>query len=544
MSVFQYVRGGETYEQLRRDFRWQIPATFNLGAGCTDAFPREREALTHLPLHGAPQVFTFGDLSMLSNRMANCLRGLGLTTHDRVAVILPQLPETAISHFGIFKARMISVPLSSLFGPEAVQTRLTDSAAKVVITTTAGLSRFGEVLPEIESVRYVLVTDLDRDKDGKVRSFWGTLTAASDRFAVEPTPVEDPCFILYTSGTTGPPKGVLHSHRAVLAQIPSRQMTFDVFPQKGDRVWTPADWAWTGGLVGILLCTLVHGAPVVSAERSGGLDAEWALNLLQTQGITNGFIPPMVLKLMLDAPRKSGLKLRAVSCGGENMSAEVLTEISQALGGVSLCSGFGQTEADAFSGCYPSSWAIRPGSAGKPYPGHHIEIFKDDGSFAKVSETGEIALQLPNPSALIGYWNNPEATERKLGSGWLRTGDIGRIDDEGYLWFITRADEMIKTSGYRVGPSEVENCLLKHPAVAACVVVGVPDKVRGQIIKAYIQAESGIETNDDLAENIKNFVRSRLASYQYPREIAFVESFPMTTSGKIDRGAIRRRSNA
>ena len=293
-----------------------------------------------------------------------------------------------------------------------------------------------------------------------------------------------------------------------------------------------------------MLCTLFHGVPVISAPRSGPLDPEWALRLLKRFGVTNGFLPPTLLKKFPELPRVSGLRLRSVTCGGEDLSEATLASIREALGGIHLCSNFGQTEADGLAGCYPSGWPIKPGSVGKVFPGVDLEVRDDDGNLVAPGEIGTIWLKLPNPLAMLAYWRMPEATEKKLGTGWLNTGDLGRFDDDGYLWFVMRSDEMIKSSGYRIGPTEIENCLMLHSSIAACVVVGKPDESRGQIVKAYIQLKPGMPASEALTLDIKDHVRQRLAAYQYPREIEYVDALPLTTSNKIDRGAMRRLTAA
>lgn len=540
MVAPQYVRGGEEYYDLRKSFAWRIPDRLNVGAACTDENRPDALALIHVPIAGVVVNLTFGELSVFTNRMANVLTSLCGHKGSRVAVILPQAIETVITHLGAFKAGMISVPLSFLFGPDAVERRLIDSGASVVVTDEDTFSRLEDVIIGVSGVKAVLITDKRGLRKGRIGSFWGALEAASDGFVPVDTSKDDPCMILYTSGTTGEPKGVVHAHRVVAGQSLSRQMTYNVFPQGDDRVWTPADWAWTGGLVLILLNSLYQGVPVVSAPRAGRLDPEWVLHLLKNHEITTGFLPPQVAKSFLDLPKMEGLRLRAVSCGGERLDDEILTAISERLGGTTLGSSYGQTEADVLTGAYPSAWDIRYGSAGRVYPGTELELRDEAGNPVPAGKSGNIFLKLPHPNAMIGYWNQPGLTRKKLGSGWMETGDVGRVDEDGYLWFEMRSDDVIKSSGYRIGPFEVENCLIQHPAIDSCVVVGKPDRQLGEMVTAYVKLKQGHVPSEATERDIRQHVRDRLARFQYPKEINFLDVMPITTSNKIDRGAIRR----
>jgi acetyl-CoA synthetase len=306
---------GRSYSDMRRRFRWKVPERFNIGVACTDLHPSHRPALIHVPSAGEPRTYSFGELSRLTNRVAHVLTGLGLERGDRVGVVLPQIPEAALAHLGAFKTGMVSVPLSALFGTDALQYRLSDSAAKVVVTNADGLERL-EDLTDLPDLRKVLVVDGEPLPGPRVDSFWRLLDEASDSPVGTATSAEDPCLIIYTSGTTGPPKGVLHGHRVVIGQVPGFRLCHEMIPQDGDLMWTPADWAWIGGLVNTLLLTLMHGVPIIAAPRRG-FDPEWALDLMVSQGVRNTFMPTTALRMIVDGPIAHTPQLRSMLAGGE-----------------------------------------------------------------------------------------------------------------------------------------------------------------------------------------------------------------------------------
>ncbi len=315
---------------------------------------------------------------------------------------------------------------------------------------------------------------------------------------------------------------------------------YDFFPQAGDRMWTPADWAWIGGLIDALLPTWFHGQPIVAAPR-GGFDPEWAVALMAEHRVRATFLPPTALKLLRDTrPRVAGVRLRTAMSGGEPLGAEMLEWGEEHLG-VTVNEIYGQTEANLLVGNSAGVWPVRPGSMGRPYPGHDVAVIDPDGQPLPPGREGEIALRLPDPVAMIAYWHNEAATAEKTRDGWLRTGDMGTVDDDGYLWFVARRDDVIISAGYRIGPAEIEECLIGHPAVAMAAAIGVPDEVRGQVVKAFVQLVDGEEPSQALVGELQQRVRSRLAAYEYPREIEFVAELPLTTTGKIRRLALRER---
>lgn len=531
---------GRNHRELQRSFRWRTPERFNIGVACTDAQPARRVALIHISPDGVRRL-TFGELARLSNRMANALLGLGLAAGDRVAVILPQVPETAIAHLGSYKAGLIAVPLSSLFGPDALRFRLHDSGARAVVTDDATLQRLEPVLDELPDLETVLLVD-GGGTAGRTRSLAGALAAAGDHFAAPRSGAEDPALLIYTSGTTGPPKGVLHAHRVLIGQATGFRLAHERLPQAGDLMWTPADWAWIGGLVNTALLAWAHGVPMVAAPRRG-FDPEWALDLMARHPVRNTFVPTTALRMLRGHRVPGGVRLRSLMSGGEAQEPE-LVEATRSAFGLFTNEAYGQTEADFLVGHCASSWPPRPGAMGRPYPGHQVELQADDGGPVAVGEVGEVVVRGPDPTFLLEYWRRPEATAAKFRGDWLRTGDLARQDGDGYLWFQDRADDIIKSAGYRIGPAEVEECLLGHPAVAAAAVVGAPDTVRGQVVSAYLVLRSGFTASGTLETELQARVRSRLAAYQYPRQFHFRSQLPLTASGKVDRGQLRRQAAA
>ncbi|MEP7105298.1 MAG: AMP-binding protein [Chloroflexota bacterium] len=529
---------GRNHRELARNFRWKVRERLNIGVACADAQPARRGALVHVAPDGARRL-TFGELARQSNRMANALLGLGLVAGDRVAVILPQAPETAVAHLGTYKAGMVAVPLSVLFGPDALRFRLQDSGARAVVIDDATLQRLEPVLRELPDLAHVLLVD-GGGQAGRVRSLASTLAAAGDAFAAD-TAAADPALIIYTSGTTGSPKGVVHAHRVLIGQAPGFRLAHERLPAPGDLMWTPADWAWIGGLVNTALLAWAHGVPMVSAPRRG-FDPEWALHLMDRQPIRNTFLPTTALRMLRGHRVPQGVHLRSLMSGGEAQEPE-LVEATRAAFGLYTNEAYGQTEADFLVGHCASAWPPRPGAMGLAYPGHEVELQAEDGSPVAPGEVGEVVVRSPDPTFLLEYWKRPAATAAKYRGDWLRTGDLARQDEAGYLWFESRADDIIKSSGYRIGPGEVEECLLRHPAVAAAAVVGAPDPVRGQVVRAYLVLRPGHSAGAALEAELQGEVRSRLAAYQYPRQFEFLDALPLTSSGKVDRRELRWRAS-
>lgn len=532
-----------TYQDLRHRFSWEVPARYNMGVDVCDKWAArepERVALIHISADGKPSEYSFGQLRALSNRLANLLRKSGVRQGDRVAILLPQCPETAYGHIAVHKLGAISIPLFTLFGPEALEYRLGDSGAKCVITDRNGAERlasFRQKLPLLESIFCI-----DGACDGGI-DLHAELANCPEDFEPVDTAADDPALIIYTSGTTGQPKGALHAHRSLLGHLPGVEMSHDLFPQPGDRIWTPADWAWIGGLLDVLMPALHHGVTVV-AHRFEKFSAEAAFQLMQDYGVRNTFLPPTALKMLRGVPepeKRWSLQLRSVASGGESLGTELLDWGRRSLG-VTINEFYGQTECNmVVSGCGVLEAPV-PGAMGWPVPGHEIAIVDDDGSVLADGEQGNIAVRRPDPVMFLGYWNNPSATQAKFVDDWLLTGDVGYRRPDGRLCFVGRNDDVITSSGYRIGPGEIEDCLLRHPAVQLAAVVGKPDPVRTEIVKAFVVLKPEFEAGAEVEAELKDWVRSRLAAHEYPREIEFVADLPMTTTGKVIRHELRKRS--
>ncbi len=529
------------YHALYRNFVWPMPARYNIGVDTCDkhADGTGRLALISVNETGAATELSFDHFRQQSNRFANALVAHGFQRGDRLAILLPQSPETAIAHLAAFKAGLISVPLFTLFGEDALRFRLSDSGARGIVTDLSGVEKLQALRPLLPDLERVYVIGADQGS-GDTLSFAATLEHASDRFISVATGPDDPALLVYTSGTTGNPKGALHAHRVLLGHLPGVELPQDFFPQPHDRFWTPADWAWVGGLLDVLLPAWHHGVPVV-AHRARKFDPLEAVDLITRHRIRNTFLPPTALKLMRMAnvqPPKPGL--RSIGSGGETMGAELLDWAHGAFG-VTPNEFYGQTECNLVAGNNGTLFPIRPGSLGRAIPGHDVAIVDDDGQPVPAGQPGVIAVRRPDPVMFLGYWNNPQATAAKYAGDYLLTGDLARLDEDGYLWFAGRSDDLITSAGYRIGPGEIEDCLIRHPAVSMAAVAGIPDPVRTEAVKAWIVPRPGVTASPELAQEIQEFVKSRLAAHEYPRHVAFVDELPMTATGKIIRRQLRER---
>jgi acetyl-CoA synthetase len=528
-----------SYEDTYRRFRWNVPQRFNIGVDACDrhADGSGRLALVHLSPDGRPQPFSFDDIRAASNRLANVLVANAIRPGDRVAILLPQAPETAIAHIAAYKAGLIAIPLFSLFGPDALHYRLSDSAASVLVTDQEGAAKVAQVRDALPDLALVLTTD---GPGPGAADFHALLEKASDSFTPVDTSADNPALIIYTSGTTGNPKGALHGHRVLLGHLPGVEMPHEFFPQPGDRFWTPADWAWIGGLLDVLLPSWHHGMPVVS-HRMARFDPERAFALMAEHEVRNTFLPPTALKLMRQVPDPGGrwrYRLRSIGSGGETLGAELL-DWGRETFGLTVNEFYGQTECNLVVSSCAGLMPVRPGSMGRPVPGHDVAVVGDDGRVLPPGDTGDIAVRAPDPVMFLGYWNNPEATADKFRGDWMVTGDLGRQTEDGYLWFVGRSDDVITSAGYRIGPGEVEDCLMTHPAVAMAAVVGVPDPVRTEIVKAFVVPAPGVVPDAALTSQLQEHVRHRLAAHEYPRLVEFVDHLPMTATGKIMRRVLR-----
>jgi acetyl-CoA synthetase len=533
----------DRYNELYASFRWDVPARYNIARDCCGRWAQER---SRIALHwedesGAAATYSFHDIQLAANRLSNALGALGVKRGDRVALLLPQRPEMAIAYMAIFQRGAVALPLSHLFGPEALEYRLEHAGASVAIVEPSTLPNLWAVKDKLSQLRHVIGVAGARE-DG-VHDFDSLLQKSSSSFECVDSRAEDPSLIIYTSGTTGAPKGALHAHRVLLGNIPGFVHSHDFFPQAGDVFWSPADWAWAGGLFDALLPAWHFGLPVLGYR--GKFDAEKAYHLLEKYGIRNTFLFPTALKLMMKAvplPRKKySLNIRSIMSAGESVGTTVIDWAKENLG-VTVNEMFGQTEINYVVGNCQAAWPVKPGSIGRPYPGHKVSIVNEEGTEVKRGEPGEIAIKREqDPVFFLEYWKNPQATKEKFIGDWATTGDQGRMDEDGYLWYQGRSDDLIKSAGYRIGPAEIESCLVKHPAVANAAVIGKPDEARGAIVKAFIVLQPGHAPSQPLMEAIQKHVRGRLAPYEYPREIEFIDALPMTTTGKVQRKELRRR---
>jgi len=536
------LKRADSYKEVYDSFRWDIPERYNIGVDICDkwANQRYRLALIYEDEKGVERKWTFWELKRLSNQLSNALIAHGIGRGDRVGILLPQCPETAISHIAIYKIGAIAIPLFTLFGPEALQYRLSNSEAKAIITNSENLQKILSIKDQLPNLEVIICTGEDIPEE--VLSFWDIIEKGSIYFDPVETRADDPALIIYTSGTTGPPKGALHAHRTVLGHVPGVEFPHNFFPQEGDLFWTPADWAWIGGLIDVLFPSWHHGVPVL-AFRARKFDPEQAFHIISKYGVRNAFMPPTALKLMRqvkDPKSRYDFQMRSIGSGGEPLGEELL-DWGREVMGLTINEFYGQTEVNLVIGCCHEVMEIRPGSMGLPIPGHRVEVVDDSGNIVPSGEVGEIAIRRPNPVMFLEYWKNPKATEEKFIDDWCLTGDLARRDEDGYFWFVGRKDDIITSAGYRIGPAEVEDCIIKHPKVAMVAVVGVPDKIRGEIVKAFVVLKPDIKPTQEIEEELKGFVKQRLAAHEYPREIEFVDSLPMTATGKIMRRELKKR---
>jgi acetyl-CoA synthetase len=532
--------------RLTRDgFKWEIPEHYNIGVDICDRIAAQSPnnlAIIDIAQDKSVQNHTFGQLRDFSNQLAHVL-DRNVQLGDRIAVLLPQSFETAAAHIAITKIGAVSLPLFTLFGPEALLHRMSDSGAKVIITNAAGVAMIAQIRQELPALEQVFCVD------GPIESaidLHAVCAEQSTQFTPINTKAEDPAILIYTSGTTGNPKGALHAHRVLLGHLPGVEMSHNFLPQPDDLIWTPADWAWIGGLLDVLMPALHHGIPVI-ARRFEKFSASAAFELMQEFNVRNAFLPPTALKMMRQDPNAESwnLKLRSVASGGETLGKELI-EWGEKVFGTTINEFYGQTECNMIVSSCAALAPAEPGVMGFAVPGHTVEVIDEETlTFSGVGEEGSIAAKAPDPVMFLEYLNNPAATAKKFveidGTKWLITGDKGQKTKSGRIRFVGRDDDVISSSGYRIGPAEIEDCLLTHPAVKMAGVVGKPDEVRGSIVAAFIELADGYEAHDALADEIATHVKNRLAAYEYPRVIRFINDMPMTTSGKIIRAELRDR---
>jgi len=608
------------YEAMQQGFGWQVPAHFNMAEVCSRRWAAQPDAaqrvaiIAHAAADGdvmAPHHYTYAQLQQAADALSHVLTDLGVQRGDRVAIVLPQRFETAVAYVAVMQMGAVAMPLSLLFGPEALEYRLQDSEAVVALVDASSVSNVLAVRAQCPALREVIGVELSNAADMlHVDVDYASAIAAQQRsFTAVQTKADEGAVLIYTSGTTGPPKGALIPHRALIGNLTGflcSQNWFGFATVAGPSTltgapsalaskasshlptgsaavfWSPADWAWTGGLMDALLPTLYFGRPIVAWH--GRFSPELAFTLMQQHGVTHTFLFPTALKAMMKAypePRyEFKLKLQAIMSAGEAVGDAVFGYCQTQLG-VTVNEMFGQTEINYIVGNCAMEWAptlgtdvsslppegaqtalgrpggglgafragvgwpAKPGSMGKGYPGHRVAVIDEDGHECPAGVPGDVALNRynqhgqPDPIFFLGYWKNDKATLAKFTGDWCRTGDMAVRDEDGYLWYQGRADDVFKAAGYRIGPSEIENCLVKHPAVANAAVVPKPDAERGALVKAYVVLAPGHEASDALVADLQLHVRGKLAPYEYPKEIEFIRELPMTTTGKVQRRVLR-----
>ncbi len=527
-----------SYDELWSQVDYQtmdIPKHFNLGVACLDDQDPETRALTIVSPDGSHQSYTFGDVKERSNRLANVLSALGVGKGDVVGLVKSASLETAVAYMAIFRMGAVALPMSSLFGPDALSFRLEHGGAKAVLTSDENASKVREAI----GGRDVAIVVIGGEALPGEHSYEEALAGASAEFEPVTTEAEDPAFLIYTSGTTGDPKGALHAHRIVFGHIPAFETIYEFYPKPGDVLWSPADWAWIAGLMDIFVPAWWFGLPVV-VDLDGAFEPERAVWLMREFEVTLTLLPPTALRLIrASGASGGGFALRSVLSGAEVLGAELLGWCQEFFG-CTVNEGYGQTEMNGCVGNCASVYPIKPGSLGRALPGTVVAVVDEAGN-PVVGQEGEIAVDRHHPNTLLEYWRNPEATKDKFIGDWLLTGDLGVLDEDGYVWFVSRKDDVIKSAGYRIGPGEIEGCLGSHDAVAMSAVIGVPDERRGQVPKAFVVVRDGVEADESLADELRAHVRNRLAPHEVPREIVFLDDLPKTTTGKIMRRALRDR---
>ena len=581
------------YEAMQNGFGWAVPDDFNMAEVCSRRWAAQPDAgqrvaiVEHQAADAAgqavpPRSYTYAQLQQAADALSHVLTDLGVQQGDRVAIVLPQRFETAVAYVAVMQMGAVAMPLSLLFGPEALEYRLQNSEAVVAIVDASSVSNVLSVRAQCPALREVIGVDLHNASDMlHVDVDYASAVAEQQRsFLAVQTKADEGAVLIYTSGTTGPPKGALIPHRALIGNLTGfvcSQNWFGFSTQttassSAAVFWSPADWAWTGGLMDALLPTLYFGRPIVA--WNGRFSPELAFTLMAQHQVTHTFLFPTALKAMMKAyptpSRQFKLCLQAIMSAGEAVGDAVFG-YCQAQLGVTVNEMFGQTEINYIVGNCAMEWApaasgqpggglgtfrvnvgwpAKPGSMGKGYPGHRVAVIDEDGNECPVGVPGDVALHRfnrhgqPDPIFFLGYWKNPASTQGKFTGDWCRTGDLAVRDADGYLWYQGRADDVFKAAGYRIGPSEIENCLVKHPAVANAAVVPKPDAERGALVKAYVVLAPGFEASDALVAELQVHVRGKLAPYEYPKEIEFIAELPMTTTGKVQRRVLRLQEEA
>ena len=564
----------DRYAAIHQGFGWKVPKRFNMAQACCGQWAAQpatakRIAIReHLAGQGLGQSWTFAQLQTAANRLSRVLQAQGVVRGDRVAIVLPQRFETAVAYMAVLQMGAVAMPLSMLFGPEALSFRINDSQARVAVCDESTVQALQQARPDCPGLQTLIgVGEAGAQAD---LDYAQAVSSQAASFKAVSTLAEDPAVLIYTSGTTGNPKGALIPHRALMGNLTGfvcSQNWFGFDPFDASRAskavfWSPADWAWTGGLMDALLPSLYFGRPIVAFN--GRFSPEAAFEILQSHAVTHTFLFPTALKAMMkavpDVKARYRLKLKAMMSAGEAVGDAVFAYVQQQMG-VTVNEMFGQTEINYVVGNCARLWPAKPGSMGKGYPGHQVAVIDEAGQLCPPGTPGEVAVNRfdvhgqPDPVFFLGYWNNDKATKAKYTGNWCRTGDMAVADEDGYLWYQGRTDDMFKAAGYRIGPGEIENCLVKHPAVANAAVVPKPDADRGAVVKAYVvlspdwlarrpTGPGQASFDDAVRRELQAHVKGLLAPYEYPKEIEFIDQLPMTTTGKVQRRVLRLQEEA
>jgi acetyl-CoA synthetase len=553
------VANMQDYEQLYQSFQWNAWAETNLGLPrkngvnkatiCIDGHPPEvmsRNALLWLATNGTQETYTFEDLKRQTNRFANVLTSMGIKKGDRVFVYLERIPEIFITLFGALKTGAVVGPLFSAFGPEAIKDRLEDSGAVIVITSPNLKERLDSILPDLPAIRQVILVDRNQEYSHPLKShevrYESAMSQASEVFEVPYTDPDDYSIIHYTSGTTGKPKGAVHRHAAVIAHAATTQYILDLKPEK-DVYWCTADPGWVTGTSYGMFGPWALGASMLVYE--GPFKAEDWYKIIQDHHVTVWYTAPTAIRMLMKAGEEVASQynfssLRHLCSVGEPLNPEAVVWGQKVFGHV-FHDTWWQTETGAMHICNYPCMDVKPGSMGKPFPGVTAGILDDAFNPLPAGQEGHLAIRPLAPSMFQTYWHKEAMYNSKFKNNWYVTGDRAKMDEEGYYWFIGRSDDVINTAGHLVGPFEVESALIEHPAVAEAGVIGKPDPERLEIIKAFISLKKGFEPSQALEQEIKNFVRTRLAAHAYPREIEFLSGLPKTRSGKIMRRLLKAK---
>lgn len=535
---------GDNFEEITKYFQWNMPDKFNMGVACCDVHAKatpDKTALIEWSPNSEPTNYSFQYLKTASSKLANALSELGFAQGDRLGIILPQSIETALCHIAVYKSAGIAVPIARLFATDALEYRLQRAGVSIIVTNRDGAAKLAEIKDPLPDLKHIIC--IDDDVPENTISFREICAEASSDFTPVDTTPDTPALIIFTSGTTGQPKGALHGHRVLIGHLPGVQIHHEFMPQRNDCAWTPADWAWAGGLLNILMPSLYFGVPVVF----GGLDRfdpEKAFQLMSEMKVANAFIPPTALRLMktVEAPaNRFDLSIRTIGSGGESLGEDTFSWAERELD-IQINEFYGQTECNLVLSSCAKLGVLRLGTIGKPVPGHTVAIVDENGVTCPTGTQGQVAIMRPDPVMFLGYWQDEEATEKKYINDWMITGDQAVMDEDGYFHFVGRDDDIINYAGYRVGPGEIEDCLISHPAIQLAVAVGKPDPLRSEIIKAFVVLQDDIAQSEALADEIKAHVKSRMAANIYPREVEFVKEIPMTTTGKVIRRLFREQA--